>query len=144
MRRKQDPRHADAEINAITGSIVDAAIEVHRVVGPGALESSYNLCLEAELLIRGLHVRSQVPLALFYKSIRIEGGYRLDLVVDRRVVVELKAVERVLPVHHAQLLSYLRLGGYSVGLLLNFSVARMIDGVVRVVNNYQPPTGDPV
>ncbi len=108
-------------INEITGKIVDAAMKVHTVLGPGLLESAYEACLAYELDQRGLKVHSQVELPVAYGNIRIDVGYRCDLLVEDTVIVELKSVEKVLPVHQAQLLSYLKLSGKKVGLLLNFN-----------------------
>lgn len=127
------------QINAITGEIVDAAIKVHSALGPGLMESVYEICLTHELRKRDLRVQQQVHLPVVYEGIRIEAGYRLDLLVEETVVVELKAVESVLPVHKAQLLSYLRLSGKPVGLLLNFNVIHMRDGIRRIVNRLPEP-----
>ncbi|MFL5605819.1 MAG: GxxExxY protein, partial [Gemmatimonadaceae bacterium] len=104
------------EINVRSGQVVDAAIRVHSALGPGLLESAYEACLAYELRKRGLRVLAQVPLAVVYEGVRIELGYRVDLLVDDAVVIELKAMGKVLPVHEAQLLSYLRLNDYPVGL----------------------------
>ena len=120
----------------VSGEVVDAAIKVHSVVGPGLLEGAYQACLLHELRTRGLNIRAQVPLPIVYEGTRIRVGYRIDLVVEDAVIAELKAVSKLLPIHHAQLLSYLRLSGHSVGLLLNFHVPRMKDGIRRVVNNF--------
>lgn len=118
----------------ISSAIVGSAIAVHSTVGPGLLESAYEACLAIELASRGIRVARQVPMPVVYGNHRIDLGYRLDLVVEDRVVVELKAVTKILPVHRAQLLSYLRMGGFHVGLLLNFHAPRMVDGIVRLVN----------
>ena len=115
-------------------AIIGAAIKVHSAVGPGLLESAYETCLTYELEKRGLPVHRQALIPIRYEDLTIDNGYRADLLVGDRVVVELKAIEGVLPVHRAQLLSYLRLGGFKLGYLLNFHVARMRDGVVRIVN----------
>jgi GxxExxY protein len=115
-------------------SIIGAAIKVHSIVGPGLLESAYETCLLYELEKQDLPVRRQVVIPIRYEDLMIDNGYRLDLLVGERVVVELKTVEAILPVHRGQLLSYLRLGGFRLGYLLNFHVARMRDGVVRMVN----------
>jgi GxxExxY protein len=123
------------EINVRSGQVVDAAIRVHSALGPGLLESAYEACLAFELRKRGLRVLTQVPLAVVYEGVRIELGYRVDLLVDDAVVIELKAMEKVLPVHEAQLLSYLRLNDYPVGLLINFHELHLKDGIKRLVNN---------
>jgi GxxExxY protein len=120
--------------NEIGNAIITCAMKVHSAVGPGLLESAYELCLAHELTNQGLKVRNQVPVPIRYEELTIENGYRVDLLVDDRVVVELKAIEAVLPVHRGQLLSYLRLGGFKLGYLLNFNVAHMPDGITRMVN----------
>ena len=122
------------EIDEVSGHVVSAAITVHSALGPELLESAYEACMTLELRQRGLRVERQVPLPIVYCGQRIDAGYRIDLLVDGRVVVEEKVVTKVLPIHEAQLLSYLRLGGFKVGLLLNFHVLRMKDGIVRMVN----------
>lgn len=124
---------AGTKINVVTGIIVDAAMKVHSTLGPGLLESAYEVCLTHELRKRELDVMTQVVVPIVYDGVSLEKAYRLDILVEG-VVVEVKTVAKVMPVHHAQLLSYLRLGGHPVGLLLNFQVARMRDGIVRVAN----------
>lgn len=109
-------------------------MKVHAAVGPGLLESAYETCLLYELEKLGLPVQRQVLIPLRYENLTIDNRYRVDLLVAERVVVELKALEAILSVHRAQLLSYLRLGGFKLGYLLNFNVARMRDGIVRLVN----------
>ena len=120
--------------NEIGHAIIGAAMKVHSGVGPGLLESAYEVCLVYELEKRHLVVRRQVLLPIHYERLTIDNSYRLDLLIEDRVVAELKAVETILAVHRAQLLSYLRLGGYKLGYLLNFNVAHMRDGVIRMVN----------
>ena len=115
-------------------AIIGAAIRVHSAVGPGLLEGAYETCLLYELEKQDLSVRKQVLIPIRYQDLKIDNGYRLDLLVGDRVVVELKAIETILPVHRAQLLSYLRLGGFKLGYLLNFHVAHMREGIVRIVN----------
>jgi len=115
-------------------AIIGAAIRVHSAVGPGLLEGAYETCLLYELEKQDLSVRKQVLIPIRYQDLKIDNGYRLDLLVGDRVVVELKAIETILPVHRAQLLSYLRLGGFRLGYLLNFHVAHMREGIVRIVN----------
>jgi GxxExxY protein len=121
-------------INDVTGQVVDAALEVHSALGPGLLENAYRACLAYELRKRGLKVLTEVEMPVIYDGIRIDVGYRVDLIVERVVVVEVKAVSKVAPVHEAQLLSYLKLGGYQVGLLINFHSARLKDGIRRMMN----------
>ncbi|MEM6507245.1 MAG: GxxExxY protein [Planctomycetota bacterium] len=116
--------------------VIGAAIEVHKSLGPGLLESAYESCLFYELSHNGLNVKRQQPLPLAYKQVKLDCGYRVDLLVKNCVVVELKAVEQVKPIHEAQLLSYLKLSGCSVGLLLNFNCTRMVDGITRRVFNH--------
>ena len=115
-------------------TIIGAAIKVHSAVGPGLLESAYETCLLYELEKQKLTVKRQALIPIRYEDLTVDNGYRIDLLVGERVVVELKAVETILPVHRAQLLSYLRLGGFKLGYLLNFHVAHMRDGIVRIVN----------
>jgi GxxExxY protein len=122
-------------INEVSGSVVDAAMKVHTTLGPGLLESAYEACLLHELRKRGRKVLSQVALPVVYDGVKIDVGYRIDLLVEDVVIVELKAVEKLLPIHDAQLLSYLKLGGYRLGLLLNFNVLHLKDGIKRKVNN---------
>jgi len=121
-------------INDVTRQVVDAALEVHTTLGPGLLESAYRACLAYELRKRGFKVLTEVELPVLYDDIRIDLGYRVDLIVEDAVVVELKAVSKLAPVHEAQLLSYLKLGGYWAGLLINFHSARLKDGIKRMVN----------
>jgi len=123
-------------LNRITESIIGAAIEVHRALGPGLLESAYEECLTFELVQRGLKVEQQKPLPVVYREVKLDCGYRLDLLVEEAVIVEVKAVDRLAPIHQAQLLSYLRLSGCKVGLLINFNVKVLKDGIRRVVNDF--------
>jgi GxxExxY protein len=122
------------EINQITSAVIGAAIEVHRHLGPGLLESAYDECLDREMTIRGIPFERQYPLPVEYKGIRLDCGYRLDYLVANQVVLELKSVETVLPVHEAQLLTYLQLGGWYAGLLINFNVEILKNGITRKVN----------
>ncbi|MCP4249715.1 MAG: GxxExxY protein [bacterium] len=117
----------------LTEQIIGAAIEVHRVLGPGLLESAYEQCLRHELGLRKLAFKCQVQLPVEYKGVRVDCGYRMDLVVEDKVVLELKCVEKTLPVHEAQLFTYLRLSGKRVGLLINFNVPVLRQGIVRRV-----------
>ncbi len=120
--------------NMVSRKIIGAAIEVHRTIGPGLLESVYQQCLMRELSLKGLEFSSQVAIRAEYKGLAFDVDYRMDLVVADRVVVELKVVEKLLPVHEAQLLSYLRLSGKKLGLLINFNVAVLKDGIKRIVH----------
>lgn len=117
----------------LTEAIIGAAIEVHRVLGPGLLESAYEQCLCHELTFRGIRFQLQVPLPVKYKDILLDCGYRMDLVVEERVVIELKAVEKLVPIHEAQLLTYLRLSGLRVGLLINFNSPALRTAIKRMV-----------
>ena len=117
-----------------SGEVVDAAMKVHSKLGPGLLESAYEACLAHELRTRGFRVHVQGPLPITYEGVRIELAYRIDLLVDEAVVVELKSVEKLRPIHEARLLSYLRLSGHRVGLLINFHVPRLKDGIRRMLN----------
>ena len=111
-------------------------MKVHSVLGPGLLESAYQACLAHELRNRGFDVAAQVPLPVVYEGRKLEVGYRVDLVVENRVIVEVKSVEAIHPIHQAQLLSYLRLSRIGVGLLINFNVLRLRDGITRMVDGY--------
>ena len=124
------------ELNALTAQIIGAAMDVHRVIGPGLLESAYEACLAFELRTRGLMVEQQRPLPVIYKEVKLDCGYRLDLVVENSVIVEIKAVEKLTAVHEAQLLSYLRLLNCRVGLLLNFHCTMLKHGIRRIVNDF--------
>jgi len=119
---------------AVGRAIIGAAIKVHSVLGPGLLESSYEVCLVYELEKIHLRARRQVPIPIRYEELSIDNGYRVDLLVENCVIIELKAIEQILPVHRGQLLSYLRLGGLKLGYLLNFNVPLMRDGITRLVN----------
>ena len=122
------------DVEPIAREIVDTAIRVHTRLGPGMLEGAYEACVEYELGRRSLRVRKQVPMPLHYDDLTLDIGYRLDLLVEDAVVIELKSVQQLLPIHTAQLLSYLRAGDYRIGFLLNFHTAHMRDGIKRVVN----------
>jgi GxxExxY protein len=120
-------------INSLTHEIIGAAIDVHRHLGPGLLESSYRECLCQELKLREIDFRRECNLPLQYKGIKLACGYRIDILVSEPVVVELKAIENIMPIHEAQLLTYLRLGGWKVGLSINFNVCVLKDGIRRRV-----------
>ena len=122
------------EPNEITEAVIGAAIAVHRALGPGLLESAYEACLVYELSKRGLRVERQKALPVQYGEVYLDCGYRVDLLVEAKVIVELKAVEKVERIHEAQLLSYLKLSGYSTGLLLNFNVMELRQGIRRLRN----------
>ena len=117
----------------LTDKIIGAAIEVHKILGPGLLESAYQVCLEHESKLRNIPFEHLVDLPLHYKGINLDAGYEIDLIYDKRIIVELKAVERVMPVHEAQLLTYMKLTGIRVGLLINFNVPVLKDGIYRRV-----------
>lgn len=134
--RAEDAEKERERLNVLSGQIIDAAMCVHTVLGPGLLESAYEVCLAHELRKRGLRVETQFALPVSYDGVHVDVGYRLDLLVENDVVVELKAIETVLPVHKAQLLSYLKLGGKRLGLLINFHVDRLKDGITRLVNRF--------
>ena len=128
-----------ASYNRVSGLVIEAAIEVHKGLGPGLLESAYRKCMLYELGVRNLRVRSEQKIPVRYKHLVLDGGYRVDFLVQDSVVVELKALEIVLPVHRAQVLSYLRLSDKRLGLLINFNVERLILGVDRIVNKFGSP-----
>jgi len=121
-------------MNQLSSKIIGAAIEVHKTLGPGLLESAYEECLCHELSIQGLLFEKQKPLSVDYKGKKLDCGYRLDIVVEKEVIIELKSCEKVEPIHKAQLLTYLKLSGLNLGLILNFNVPLMRDGIVRIVN----------
>ena len=121
------------DVNKTTESIIGAAIEVHRHLGPGLLESAYEECLCEELVLRKIPFKRQIVLPVIYKGKTLDIGYRVDLLVNDEVVVELKTVESILPIHEAQTLTYLRLGGWQVGLILNFHVTVLKNGIKRLV-----------
>ena len=121
-------------LNGITEEIIGAAIQVHRVLGPGLLESAYEACLAFELGRRGLKVEQQKPLPLIYERVKLECGYRIDLLVEGLVVVEIKSVDALAPIHEAQVMSYLKLSGCKLALLINFNVRVLKDGIRRFVN----------
>ena len=121
------------ERNEISGAVVDAALKVHSALGPGLLESAYAACLRHELIKRGFNVASEVPVPVVYDGIRLEAGYKLDLLVEDTVVVELKAIETLAPIHQAQIISYLKLAGKPIGLLINFHSLLLKDGIKRFV-----------
>jgi GxxExxY protein len=124
-----------SDINELSSKIIGAAIEVHKALGPGLLESAYEECLTHELSLRGLVFERQKPVPIEYKGINLDCGYRLDVVVENRIILELKACNQIEPIHEAQLLTYLKLTGIQLGLLLNFNVPVMRDGIVRLRND---------
>ena len=123
-------------MNQLSSKIIGAAIEVHKTLGPGLLESAYEECLCHELSIQGLLFEKQKPLSIEYKGKKLDCGYRLDIVVEKAVIIELKSCEKIEPIHKAQLLTYLKLSGLNLGLILNFNVPLMRDGIVRIVNEF--------
>jgi GxxExxY protein len=131
----ESQRHRDIENekDPRTAAIIGAAIEVHRQLGPGLLESAYEQCLCHELHLRGMPFECQVDLPVSYKGLQLDCGYKIDLVVGNEVIVELKSVERILPVHEAQLLTYMKLSGKRVGLLINFNSSLLTQGIIRRV-----------
>jgi GxxExxY protein len=129
----QSHRENEEQRDPRTSAIIGAAIEVHRHLGPGLLESAYEECLCHELHLCGLVFDSQVELPVSYKGLKLDCGYRIDLIVQKEVVLELKAIERILPIHQAQLLTYMKLSGMRVGLLINFNVPLLTQGIIRRV-----------
>lgn len=124
------------KLNYITDRVMGAAIEVHKALGLGLLESTYEACLAFELGERQLRVERQKPLPVRYRSVLLDCGYRLDLIVEGTVIIEVKSIDKLLPIHKAQLLTYLKLTGCKVGLLINFNVPKLVEGVVRPVNGF--------
>lgn len=127
-------KNDEVDDDPLTRKIIGAAIEVHRSLGPGLLESVYQTCLERELHLNAIKFEAQRPVSFQYKGVQVTEGYRLDLVVENQVVVELKAVQKIEPIHEAQLLTYLKLTGFKVGLLINFNTILLKDGIKRRVN----------
>jgi GxxExxY protein len=125
------------ELNNLTGNIIGAAIEVHKILGPGLLESVYEECLCYEFVGKGISFERQRPLPIKYKEVTLDCGYRLDIVAENTVIIELKSCEKIEDIHRAQLLTYLKLSGLKVGLLMNFNVPFLRDGIVRIVNNLE-------
>ena len=123
------------QINKLSSMIIGSAIEVHKILGPGLLESTYEKCMCHELTLRGLSFESQKSLSVNYKGKKLNCGYRLDVIVENIIILELKSCEKIEPIHKAQLLTYLKLSGINLGLLLNFNIPVMKDGIVRIVNN---------
>ncbi len=124
------------EINKLSNIIIGAAIEVHKTLGPGLLESAYEQCMCHELGLRGLSFERQKELPVSYKEMKLNCGYRLDIVVEKAIILELKSCDKIEAIHRAQLLTYLKILGLSLGLLLNFNVPIMRDGIVRIVNKF--------
>ncbi len=146
MSRTLHIHRGDAEarrFDELTDQVIGVCIEVHRCLGPGLLESAYEECLCHELSLRKLAFERQVPLPVQYKAVKLDCGYRLDIVVERQLVLELKAVESLLPIHEAQLLTYLKLSGMSCGLLVNFHVPVLKAGLKRIVNEFPDLSAPP-
>ncbi len=124
------------KLNQITEAIIGAVVDVHRTLGPGLLESAYEACLAFELAERGLKIEQQKPMPVVYREVKLDCGYRLDILVEEAVIIDVKSIDQLAPIHKAQLLSYLKLSGCKVGLLINFNVKVLKDSVVRMVNNF--------
>ncbi|MFN8237485.1 MAG: GxxExxY protein [Chitinophagales bacterium] len=122
------------ELNKMTDTIIGCSIDIHKHLGPGLLESAYRECLFYDLKQNGLDVKREIPMPIIYKEIRLDQGYRMDLLVENKIVVELKTVDFLLDVHKAQLLTYLKLGNYKLGLLINFNETLLKDGIKRIIN----------
>ena len=122
------------ELNDLNEKVIGSAIRVHRELGPGLLESAYQECLNYLLLKDGLFVEKEKPIPVVFEDVKLDCGYRIDLLVEKKLVLELKAIDKFSPVHHAQVLTYLKLGGYKLGLLLNFNVPVMKQGIRRIIN----------
>jgi len=120
--------------NELSKKIIGCALEVHKQLGPGLLESAYRECLYYEFIQAGFNVRQEVPMPVVYKEVKLDHGYRMDLLVEERVVIEIKTVDALIDVHTAQVLTYLKLGKYKLGLLMNFNVALLKDGIKRIIN----------
>ena len=122
------------ELNDLTEKVIGSAIRVHKELGPGLLESAYQECLNYLLLKDGLFVEREKPIPVVFEKVKLDCGYRIDLLVERKLVLELKSIDQFSPVHHAQVLTYLKLGGYKLGLLMNFNVPIMVKGIRRIIN----------
>ena len=125
------------DLNKLSNKIIGAAIEVHKTLGPGLLESAYEQCLCHELTIRDISFERQKELPVVYKHVRLDCGYRLDILVEKNIILELKSCEKIEPIHKAQLLTYLKLSGKTLGLLMNFNTSVMKDGIIRIVNDFK-------
>jgi GxxExxY protein len=132
--KRRDAEDAKGTHEAVSGTVIGSAIDVHRALGPGLLESAYLACLARELELRGVSFQAQVPVPLIYKGVHLHCGYRLDLLVENMLVVELKAVEQIHPIHFVQVLTYLRLTRHRLGLLINFNVPILRLGIRRIAN----------
>ena len=128
-------RQPKSQIDLLSNKVIGAAIEVHKVLGPELLESAYEECMCCELTTAGIAFKRQVPLDITYKNIKLDCGYRLDIVVEKAIILELKSVESILPIHEAQILTYLKLSNLKLGLLLNFNVPYMKSGIRRYAND---------
>ena len=117
----------------LTEPVIQAAIEVHKNLGPGLLESTYEQCLAHELQLKGIHFKSQLPLPVEYKGIQLDTGYRIDLLIEDSLIIELKSVEKILPIHEAQILTYIKLAKVKIGLLINFNVLKVKEGIRRFI-----------
>jgi len=126
------------DVNTLSNKVIGMSIDVHKILGPGLLESAYCECLSYELYNYGLYVEVQKPLPIIYKDIKLEHGYRLDILVEGKLVIELKTVENFTDVHYAQILTYLKLGNYPLGLLINFHTKTLKDGIKRFINQNSP------
>jgi GxxExxY protein len=124
------------DVNTLSNVVIGAAIDVHKTLGPGLLESAYETCLCHELDLRGIEYKKQIQLPVKYKSIQLDCGYRLDILIENKIVIELKSVEKILPIHDAQLLTYLKLGGWQLGMIFNFNVSLLKHGIKRKVLNF--------
>ena len=125
------------DLNKLSNKIIGAAIEVRKTLGPGLLESAYEQCLYHELTIRDISFERQKELPVVYKHVRLDCGYRLDILVEKNIILELKSCEKIEPIHKAQLLTYLKLSGKTLGLLMNFNTSVMKDGIIRIVNYFK-------
>ncbi|MRT17206.1 GxxExxY protein [Vitellibacter sp. q18] len=120
--------------NEISSKVIGASIEVHKHLGPGLLESTYETCLGHELKLMGLEVKQQVPLPVIYKDVKLNAGFRIDMIVENKVIIEIKSVDALAPIHTAQILTYLKLKDLKLGLLINFNEVKVIDGLKRIIN----------
>ena len=132
-RRHKSIKRNELEYENLTGKIIKAAIDVHKVLGPGMLESAYEECLFYELFQQGLFIERQKPVPVIYKNIKLDCGYRIDLLIEKKIIIELKSIEILAPIHVAQILTYMRFSGINVGLLINFNVTVLKNGIKRFI-----------
>ncbi len=136
QRHKEHEENRVMNENILSSKVIGACIEVHKQLGPGLLESTYEICLAYELKQMGFNIKRQVPLPVVYKEVKLNAGYRIDLIVEDKLVIEIKSIEDLAPIHTAQILTYLKLTNIKLGLLINFNKVKLVDGIKRVINGH--------